>query len=381
MTKKSQFFSDMPEDLYFGPVFDEEEVEAVSQVIRSLRITQLTSNVVKEFEEAFADYVGAKEAIALNSGTASLQTALAALGVGPGDEVIVPAFTFIGTVGPVMQQHATPVFADIDPETFCLSVEDVARKITPKTKAIMPVDLFGHPADLDPIRELAEKHGLAMVEDACQSHGAKYKDVRLGSLAKVTCFSFQETKNMTTGEGGMITTDDPKLAAVCRQIRHQGEETWGVIRRVGYNYRMTALQAAIGKVQLKKLDKFNDIRRQNAAVYTEALSNLELQLPVEKPYAWSVFHVYSVLIPTRLASQRDEIVNALLKKRVPAAVAYPSPLYTSPVFEHLTGPFDCPVAEDVSSRVITLPTAQSISKPIAERIGAITRDVLESYLA
>ena len=134
---------------------------------------------------------------------------------------------------------------------------------------------------------------------------------------------------------------------------------------------MTALQAAIGKVQLKKLDKFNDIRRQNAAIYTEALSNLELQLPVEKPYAWSVFHVYSVLIPTRLASQRDEIVNALLKKRVPAAVAHPSPLYTSPVFEHLTGPFDCPVAEDVSSRVITLPTAQSISKPIA-RDGAIT---------
>lgn len=144
---------------------------------------------------------------------------------------------------------------------------------------------------------------------------------------------------------------------------------------------MTALQAAIGKVQLRKLDSFNDIRRQNAAIYTEMLSDLKLQLPEEEPYAWSVFHVYSLLIPTRLTDRRDEIVDALLKKRVPAAVAYPSPLYTSPVFEHLTGPFDCPVTEDISSRVITLPTAQSISEPIAERIGVITYDVLKSYLA
>ena len=380
MTKKSKFFSEMPDDLYFGPVFDEEEIEAVSEVMRSLRITQLTSNVVNEFEEAFADYVGAKEAIALNSGTASLQTSLAACDIGPGDEVIVPAFTFIGTVGPVMQQRATPVFADIDQDTFCLSVEDAASKITPRTKAIMPVDLFGHPADLDPIRELADEHNLVLIEDACQGHGAKHKGGRLGRLAQATCFSFQETKNMTTGEGGMITTDDPELANICREIRHQGERSWGVIERVGYNYRLTALQAAIGLVQLKKLDKFNGIRRQIATIYTEKLSDLDLQLPKEKPYAWSVFHVYSFLLPKKLAAQRDKIVDALLANRVPAAVAYPSALYTSPVFHQLTGPFNCPVAEDVSSRVITLPTAQSVPLDLAKKIGAVTRDVIETLL-
>ncbi len=186
---------------------------------------------------------------------------------------------------------------------------------------------------------------------------------------------------MTAGEGGMITTNDPEIAEACREIRHQGEKSWGVIGRVGYNYRLTAIQAAIGLAQLGKLDKFNDIRRTIAATYTEALKGLELQLPEEKPYAWSVFHVYSFLLPKRLAPQRDAIVEDLLANRVPAGVAYPSPLYTSPVFQHLSGPFNCLVAEDVSSRVVTLPTARSIPLDLAERIGAITYDVLKSYLA
>ena len=369
----------MPDDLYFGPAFDEEEIEAVSEVIRSLRITQLTSNVVGEFEEAFADYVGAKEAIAVNSGTASIHTALAACGVERGDEVIVPAFTFIGTVGPVLHQGAVPVFADID-HSFCLSAEDAAQKVTPRTKAIIAVDLFGHPADLDPLRKLADEHNLAFIDDACQGHGAKYKGTRLGSLAQATCFSFQETKNMTTGEGGMITTNDSELADKCREIRHQGERAWGVIGRVGYNYRLTALQAAIGLVQLRKLDRFNEIRRGIAAAYTKALSGLDLELPGERPYAWSVFHVYSFLLPKKSAPQRDVIVDELLANRVPAAVAYPSPLYTSPVFQHLSGPFNCPVAEDISSRVITLPTAQSIPIDLAEKMGAITAEVVAGHL-
>ena len=380
MSKKSELFSEMPDELYFGPVFDDEEIQAVTEVMRSLRITQLTSGAVGEFEGAYADYMGVKEAIAVNSGTAALHTTLAAFGVGPGDEVIVPAFTFIGTVGPVMQHGATPVFADINEDTYCMSVEDAARKITPSTKAIMPVDLFGHPADLDPIQELADEHGLILIEDACQSHGAKYKGNRLGGLAPATCFSFQETKNMTTGEGGMITTNDSELAEVCRQIRHQGEKAWGVIGRVGYNYRITALQAAIGLVQLGKLDKFNYIRRDIAATYTKALTGLDLQLPKEKPYAWSVFHVYSFLLPKHLASQRDKIVGDLAANRVPAGAAYPSPLYASPVFQHLSGPFNCPVAEDVSSRVISLPTAQSIPLDLAKRIGALAAEVLEEHL-
>ncbi len=210
MIKKSEFLSGLPQDMFFGPMFDEEEVEAVSAVIRSRKVTQLSSSVVGEFEEAFADYVGAKEAIAVNSGTASLHTLLAACDIGAGDEVIVPAFTFIGTVGPVLQQRAPPIFADIDPDSYCMTAEDAARKITPRTRAIMPVDIFGHPADLDPIRELADERGVLSIEDACQAHGAKYKGVRVGGLVHATCYSFQESKNMTTAEGGMITTNDPE---------------------------------------------------------------------------------------------------------------------------------------------------------------------------
>ncbi len=369
----------LPKGLHFGPLLDKEELQMVSQVISSGRLTQFSSDLVREFEEAFADYVGASAAIAVNSGTASLHTALTAAGIGSGDEVIVPAFTFIGTVGPILQQQAIPVFADIDPDTFCLAVEDTARKITPRTKAIMAVDMFGHPADLDPLRELATQHNLMFIEDACQAHGARYKDERVGNLADATCFSFYESKNMTTGEGGMITTSDMELAEICRAVRHQGEDTWGMIKRLGYNYRMTAFQGGLGLVQLGKLDSFNEMRRQRAAIYTEALSGLDLQLPGEQPNVWSVFHVYSFLLPKRLASQRDEVVSRLKERGVPVGVAYPTPLYASPVFEDLKGPFDCPVTEDVCTRVVTLPTRQSIPLDVVETIGAITRDVLRDW--
>ena len=380
MTKRSEVRTSLPEDLYFYPTFGEEEVEAVSAVIRSGRTTQLSSSVVREFEEAFAGYVGAKEAIAVNSGTAALHTLLIACGIGPDDEVIVPAFTFIGTVGPVLQQGARPVFADIDPDSYCMTAEDTAQKITSWTKAIMPVDIFGHPADLDPLRDVAREHGVLFLEDACQAHGARYKGARVGGLTDAACYSFQESKNMSTAEGGMITTNDPELAERCREIRHQGEKEWGLIESLGYNYRMTAMQAALGIVQLGKLDKANDTRRQIANIYTNALKGLDLQLPKEKSYAWSVFHVYSFLVPKQLASRRDDIVQALKAQRVPAKIDYPWPLYTSPLFKDRSGPFDCPVTEDVCSRVISLPTYQSMSMDIAEKIGAVTHDVLAEFL-
>ena len=369
----------IPESLYIGPVLDDEEITEVERVLRSGRITQLSSDEVERFEKSFASYVGAKEAIAVNSGTAAIHTALASYDIGPGDEVIVPAFTFIGTVGPVLQQGATPVFADIDLDTFCLSPEDIDRKITTRTKAIIPVDLFGHPADLDAIRKLADEHDLLVIEDACQSHGAEYKGRKLGSISHATCFSFQESKNMTTGEGGMITTDDTDFASVCRRVRHQGERSWHVIERLGWNYRMTALQAAIGIVQLRRLEKFNEARRRNAAIYTEELWGLDLRLPSEKPYAESVYHVYTFILPAGMAPKRDEIVEALTRERVPAMVAYPSPLYSSPLFSKYSGPHNCPVTEDVSRRVITLATSQSIMPEIAREIAKTTRKVLEMY--
>lgn len=380
MTRKDSFFDRLPDNLFIGPVFGSEEAEAVRSLVEAGTITQLSTDTVEEFEKAFASYIGVKEAVAVSSGTAAVHTALIAAGVEAGDEVIVPAFTFIGTVGPVLHQHAVPVFADIDPKTLCLAADDVERKITPKTKAVLPVDLFGHPADLDAIAAAADKHGVTVVDDACQSHGAEYKGKRLGGLAPLTSFSFQESKNMTTGEGGMVTTNDPELAQVCRSVRHQGEQTWGLIARVGYNYRMTALQAAIGIEQLKKLDGFNSRRRAIAACYTEALASLDLQLPGEAAYAKSVCHVYSFLLPQTLASRRDEVVKALQEQGVPVSVAYPKPLYASPVFDG----FDvhpCPVTEDTAARVVTLSTAHSLSVETAGQIAETTRAILERYLS
>ncbi len=379
MTRKDSFFDRLPDNLFIGPVFGPEEAEAVKALVEAGTITQLSTDTVEEFEVAFAAYIGVKEAVAVSSGTAAVHTALIAAGVEAGDEVIVPAFTFIGTVGPVLHQHAVPVFADIDPTTLCLAAEDVERKITDKTKAVLPVDLFGHPADLDAITAVAEKHGVTVVDDACQSHGAEYKGRRLGGLAPLTSFSFQESKNMTTGEGGMVTTNDPELAQVCRSVRHQGEQTWGLIARVGYNYRMTALQAAIGIEQLKKLDDFNTRRRAIAGCYTEALVSLGLQLPTEASYAKSVCHVYSFLLPKALAPRRDEILNALQQQGVPVSIAYPKPLYASPVFDGFAVQA-CPVTEDIASRVLTLPTAHSLSIETAGRIAEMTRSVLERYL-
>ncbi|NLK07152.1 MAG: DegT/DnrJ/EryC1/StrS family aminotransferase [Firmicutes bacterium] len=379
--KRSQARVSLPKDLYFHPTFGEAEVEAVSEVIRSGRTTQFSSSKIEEFEKAFAEYVGAKEAVAVNSGTAALHTLLAACGVGPGDEVIVPAFTFIGTVGPVLQQGARPVFADIDPASFCMTAADAAKKITPRTKAIMPVDIFGHPADLDPLRELAKKHDIYFLEDGCQAHGSEYKGMKVGGLADATCYSFQESKSLATAEGGMITTNDPKLAALCREVRHQGETEWGQIDRLGYNYRMTALQAALGIVQLGKLDQAIQQRRKIAGIYEKALGDLKgLALPKEKPYAKSIFHVYSMLLPNELSPKRDAIVQALRRELVPAGIYYPNPLYTSPLFKDDPGPFNCPTTEDVTSRIFGLQTYQSMPLDIAEKIGIITRDILAQYL-
>ncbi len=380
MKKEDHLFSGVPEDLRLGPVFGPEEADAVKAVVESGSITQLSTDVVETFERQFAEYVGAKEAVAVSSGTAAVHTALAAVGVEEGDEVIVPAFTFIGTVGPVLHQHAVPVFADIDPETLCLDPLDAERKITTRTKAIIPVDLFGHPANLTAFADLADQYGVQIVEDACQAHGACFDGQRVGGVSPIAAFSFQESKNMTTGEGGMITTNDGGLADGCRCVRQQGERSWGEIVRRGHNYRMTALQAAIGIEQLKKLDGFNERRVEIASIYAEALNELDLSLPQEKSYASSVCHVYSFLLPAPLAPQRDSIVQHLREHGVPVSVAYPSPLYHSPVFQAFAHE-KCPVSEDTARRVVTLPTSHSISTAAAERIGNAAAEVLAEHLA
>src|SRR3990170_1386638 len=262
------------------PALGDDDVSAVADALRSGGLTQLTGGAVAAFEEAFAAWNDTAHCVATSSGTTAIHTALAALGIGPGDEVIVPAHTFIASATPVLHQRAVPVFADVDPDTYCLSPESVAERISPKTKAIVAVHLNGHPADLDALLALAEPQGITVVEDCAQAHGALYKGRKVGSLGRVGCFSFWEDKIITTGgEGGAVITEDDALAARMRRIRHHGEgpsegERAYYHLELGYNYRMTSMQAATGLVQLRRLDGYLEARRRNATYLTERLSAL-----------------------------------------------------------------------------------------------------------
>jgi perosamine synthetase len=384
MPKKDPF-----ESVHFPPVMGEEEIEAVVEVLKSKRLSLLSGKKVKKFEREFAKYVGTSDAIAVNSGTAALHVALAALGVGPGDEVIVPPFTFVATATAVLHQNAIPIFADIDPKTYCISPEEIKKVITPKTKAIIPVHLFGHPADMDPILELAEKHQLFVIEDACQAHGAEYKGKRVGSIADLGCFSFYESKNMMTGEGGIVTTNNPELAEAARLIRHHGEPSWYVYNRLGYNYRMNEMEAALGLVQLNKLDKMNAIRMNYAKYFTENLRNVDgIQVPYVSKDVKHVFHAYAPLIEAeKLNISKDLFLEKLnegvsITKRI-----YPQPLYKAKLFQDRMGygamkcPYTCPyygkeitynihlpVVEEICTRVIGLPNMPFIQKEMLDTV-------------
>ncbi|MEM2250399.1 MAG: DegT/DnrJ/EryC1/StrS aminotransferase family protein, partial [Candidatus Bathyarchaeia archaeon] len=235
-----------------APQIGEEEIEAVAKVLKSGILTHAlgAGPMVKKFEEEFARFVEAKHAIAVNSGTAALHMALAAAGVKQGDEVVLPSFTFVATAETVVLAGARPVFVDINPETYNVSPEAVEKALTKKTKAVIAVDLYGSPADLKPIREIADKHGLKVIEDAAQAHGAVYKGKPVGSFADVACWSFYASKNMTTGEGGMVTTNDDEIAGTLRLIRSHGEKEKYKSVLLGHNYRMPEIEAAIGIVQL-----------------------------------------------------------------------------------------------------------------------------------
>ncbi|HET9477329.1 MAG TPA: DegT/DnrJ/EryC1/StrS family aminotransferase, partial [Dehalococcoidia bacterium] len=297
------------------PVLGDEDVEAVAEVLRSGRLTQLTGDAVAAFEEAFAAWHGVKHCVATNNGTTAIHTALAALDIGPGDEVIVPAHTFIASATPVLHQRATPVFADIDERTYCISPESVAELITERTKAIIAVHLNGHPADMGPLLALAEPRGIAVIEDAAQAHGAIWRELgtgnkeprrtwwRVGTIGRVGCFSFWEDKIMTTGgEGGAVITDDDAMAERMRRIRHHGEgldpsmpqgERSYYHLELGYNYRMTSMQAATGLVQLGKLDAYLEARRRNAAYLSERLGDIDgIEAPFVAEYAVHSYYKY-----------------------------------------------------------------------------------------
>jgi len=352
------------------PLLGPEDGTAASEALRSGHLTQITGSYVRDFEHAFATWYHVLDCVATSSGTAALHVALAALDIGSGDEVIVPAHTFIASATPVLHVGATPVFADVDERTFCISPESVAERVTERTKAIIAVHLNGHPADMDALMAIAGPRGVHVIEDAAQAHGAMCGGRLAGTIGVAGCFSFWEDKIITTGgEGGAVITADGNLADRMKRIRHHGEgpvegerERAYYHLELGYNFRMTSMQAATGLVQLRKLDEYLDTRRRNAAYLSQQLAVLR---GVEPPFvAANAVHSYYKYICRLLPEAGMDIahfVTALGAEGVPVSRRYPTPLPQQPVFRDagLVGA-PCPVAERLSGELFTLlvhPTA------------------------
>lgn len=341
------------------PIIGEEEVDAVARVMRSGMLAQ--GSVVTEFESRFADYCGARHAIGVNSGTAALHAALLAAGIGPGDSVVVPAFTFFATASSVSMCGATPLFADVDPGTFNIDPESAAALIRPDTRAIIGVHLFGQPFDVGAVREVCNDNGLILIEDAAQAHGAEYHGKRAGSLADIGCFSFYPTKNMTAGEGGMVTTDDDALAERVRLFINHGQSKKYLHTAVGYNYRMTNIGAAIGLVQLDRLEGFNERRIHNARYLDRHLAGTGLVTPDAAPGVRHVYHQYVVKLPAGYPLARDAFMSALATRGIGTAVHYPIPVNRQPVYQAGIENASCPVSGDLAASVVSLPVHPSVT--------------------
>ncbi|MHA1833322.1 MAG: DegT/DnrJ/EryC1/StrS family aminotransferase [Candidatus Baldrarchaeia archaeon] len=340
-----------------GIMIGEEEIEEVVAVLRSKRLTMLTGEKVHEFEKKFANYHGVRHGIAVSSGTAALHVALAAAGIGPGDEVIVPAHSFVATATCVLHQNAVPVFVDIELDTYNIDPDKIEEAITDRTKAIIPVHLNGHPANMEKILDVANKHDLTVIEDCAQAPTAAYKGKKVGTFGHIACFSFWEDKLMTTGgEGGMLITNDRELAERAELIRNHGERIIPGESRayrhevLGYNYRMTEMQAAIGIVQLRKLENMINKRIKNAEYLTERLNHIPgLTPPIVKDGYRHVYYKYIVKFePKKFKVSLDGFLNALKKKGIPAEKRYPTPFNLQPLFRKKVGygrtkcPFECP---------------------------------------
>jgi dTDP-4-amino-4,6-dideoxygalactose transaminase len=354
------------------PQIGEEEVEAVVKVLRSGSLTQGlgAGPMVTQFEKNFAKFAAVKHAIAVNTGTAALHSAVVASGVKNGDEVILPSFTFVATAEAVVMAGGKPVFVDIDPETYNVSPVEIKKAVTRRTKAIMPVDLYGSPADIQPIREIAVRHGLTVVEDAAQAHGATYAEKPAGVFADVACWSLYASKNMTTGEGGVITTGNDEMAETMRLMRTHGEKAKYTSLMLGYNYRMSEIQAAIGLVQLEKLPAFVAKRRENARRLTGILAETDkLQLPHEPKGGQHSWYLYTVRLKNATENERNKIVAELRKKDIGAEVYYPDPVHLMPYYRDSFGRRKLPETEKATKQVFSLPIHPSVTEEQVEYIG------------
>ncbi len=372
---------------------DQDDIAAVEGVLRSDWLT--TGPKVADFEAAVATRVRAEHAVAVSNGTAALHAAMHALGVGPGDEVIVPAMTFAATANAVVFQGGVPVFADVNPGTLLLDVADAEAKISSRTRAIVAVDYSGQPCDYDALSELAARRRLALVADACHALGARYRDRPVGSLADLSVFSFHPVKPLTTGEGGMVTTDDPSMAEAMRRFRNHGitsdhrtrEEagSWHYeMVELGYNYRLTDFQCALGLSQLPKLDGWIARRQAIARFYNKAFAPLDLVDPlVVSPKVLHAYHLYVIRLNLeRLRTGRAGIFRALRAEGIGVTVHY-LPVHLHPFYRERfgTGPGLCPTAEWAYERILTLPLFPGMTDGDAERVTSTVSSLLERVAA
>ena len=350
------------------PILAQEERQAVLEVLDSGLLAQ--GRRVQQFEEAFAAYCGVPHAIATSSGTTALQAALLAHGVGPGDEVSTTPFTFNASANAIQFVGARPVFVDIDPRTYTLDAGLIEEAITPRTRAILPVHLYGCMADMPAIMEIAGRRGLAVVEDACQAHGASIEGRKAGSFS-TGCFSFYASKNITTAEGGIITTDDDEIARRCRLIRNHGMDEQYLHEMVGYNFRMTDLQAAIGLVQMGRLEDFTARRIANAAHLSSRLKGV---IPPATPAGYRhVFHQYTVRVPE---GRRNALAAGLAERGVASRVYYPLPIHRQPYYRKLGYYHSLPEAERASAEVLSLPVHPALTQEELELVVEAVNEAL-----
>ncbi|MDB1934454.1 MULTISPECIES: DegT/DnrJ/EryC1/StrS aminotransferase family protein [Clostridium] len=349
----------------------------------------IMGKTVTDFEKEFADFIGVKHAISVGNGTDALVLALKSMGIGEGDEVITTPFTFFATAETISAVGATPVFVDVDKETFNIDVTKIEEKITSKTKAIMPVHIFGQSADMDEINEIAKKHNLYVIEDACQAIGGKYRGRKIGTLGDVACFSFFPTKNLgCAGDGGMIVTDNDEIAIIARALRthgsgENGQKAYNLLNNIeeeiktaegandtvynplkyynyliGYNTRLDAIQAAILSVKLKEIDSWNAKRREIVELYNEALQNSDLVTPVARGYNDHVYHMYILQ-----SENREEVLTKLKEAGIATGVYYPVPLHLQKVYKNLGyKEGDMPVSEYLSHRTFAIPVYPELTK-------------------
>ena len=372
--KKKQFPTARP---YIG----KKEERYVLQVLRSGILS--IGPFIERFEKAFAKKLGVKYACAVSSGTAGLHLSLIAAGIKAGDEVITSPFTFVASGNTILYVGAKPVFCDIDPKTYNMDTGDIVRRITSKTRAIMPVHIFGQPANMGAIMRIAKKHKLLVIEDACESLLAEYKGEKTGTFGKSAVFAFYANKQMTTGEGGMIVTNDAKINELCRSLRNQGRASnmqWLDHDRLGYNYRMDEMSAALGLAQIENIDFLITKRREVASWYNEALSPLadHIVLPYTAPRATHTWFVYVISIRNPMID-RDKVITELAKKGVQTKPYLPS-IHLFEFYKkmgHKTGEF--PVSEDLSKRTLALPFYIGLTKKDTGNIAKTLREVIEKY--